>query len=374
MINAQQSLVLHTTIGEKMSKRKKRYKRRRMIILAIAMLLVVLFIVKFKAGSQKQKNNGPNEPGGNEMASNEKEDSKSNDGNNEIVELVVSPNVYNAFSGEVIGADKFKLNAKLKTGETKEIKDGITFTADSSILKIESASAKVVDDAVTADSGILQVNYGNASAEVKIKVFNNLEDTIDEKSIVKNPSAYDSVINKKRNLPSDYVPEDLVPLDDIPKSLQNPEVNQLRKTAYDALKEMFLKAREEKSYELYARSGYRSYKTQIDLYNSYVSNHGQAAADKFSAKPGQSEHQSGLSMDITCASMNFQLDDTFFDKEEGKWVAENAHRFGFIIRYPKGKEDVTGYQYEPWHLRYVGKVLAEEIYKSKLTLEEYFEQ
>jgi D-alanyl-D-alanine carboxypeptidase len=156
--------------------------------------------------------------------------------------------------------------------------------------------------------------------------------------------------------------------------LQNPEINQLRKAAYDALKELFNKAKEEKFFTLYARSGYRSYRTQTDLYNSYVSNHGQSEADTFSAKPGQSEHQSGLAIDITCEAMNFQLDDTFFDTEEGKWVAENAHRFGFIIRYPKGKESITGYQYEPWHLRYVGKTLAEEIYESQLTMEEYFEQ
>nr|WP_209510524.1 M15 family metallopeptidase [Sedimentibacter acidaminivorans] len=182
------------------------------------------------------------------------------------------------------------------------------------------------------------------------------------------------VVNKSRNIPSSYIPDDLVPLDDIPKSLQNPEVNQLRKVAYDALKELFAAAKEEQSFDLYARSGYRSYNTQVSLYSSYVSNHGQEAADKFSARPGQSEHQTGLAMDITCPTMNYQLDTTFGDKEEGKWIAENAHKFGFIVRYPKGKEEITGYQYEPWHLRYVGPSLAEEIYKSQLTLEEYFEQ
>ena len=191
--------------------------------------------------------------------------------------------------------------------------------------------------------------------------------------IIESPEVYDVLVNKKRTLPKTYIPEDLVKVTEVPTVLDNPEINQLREVAYNALKELFEAAKEEQSYQLYARSGYRSYGTQASLYNSYVANRGQAAADKFSAKPGQSEHQTGLSMDITCEAMNFQLDDTFGETDEGKWVAENAHRFGFIIRYPKGKEDITGYMYEPWHIRYLGNELAKEVYESGLTLEEYFE-
>ena len=191
--------------------------------------------------------------------------------------------------------------------------------------------------------------------------------------LIENPDSLDVIVNKKRNLPENYVPEDLTALTDIPTVLSNPEVNQLRKAAYEALKELFDAAKEE-GYELHARSGYRSYYTQASLYTSYVENYGKAAADKYSAKPGQSEHQTGLSMDITCEAINYKLDTTFGEKEEGKWVAENAHRYGFIIRYPKGKEDITGYAYEPWHIRYLGVELAEKIYESGLTLEEYFQQ
>jgi D-alanyl-D-alanine carboxypeptidase len=191
--------------------------------------------------------------------------------------------------------------------------------------------------------------------------------------LIENPDSLDVIVNKKRNLPENYVPEDLTALTDIPTVLSNPEVNQLRKAAYEALKELFDAAKEE-GYELHARSGYRSYYTQVSLYTSYVENYGKAAADKYSAKPGQSEHQTGLSMDITCEAINYKLDTTFGETEEGKWVAENAHRYGFIIRYPKGKEDITGYAYEPWHIRYLGVELAEKIYESGLTLEEYFQQ
>ncbi|MGB4440146.1 MAG: M15 family metallopeptidase [Sedimentibacter sp.] len=194
------------------------------------------------------------------------------------------------------------------------------------------------------------------------------------KNIVANPEAYDALVNKKNNLDDTYVPDDLVSLDDVPTVLKNPEVNQLREDAYIALKELFAAAKDEAEYELYARSGYRSYYTQDALYKSYVSNNGQAAADKYSAKPGQSEHQTGLAMDITCEALNYLLDDTFGDTEEGKWVSENAHRFGFIVRYPKRKEDITGYLFEPWHIRYLGIELATKVYESGLTLEEYLEQ
>lgn len=191
--------------------------------------------------------------------------------------------------------------------------------------------------------------------------------------MVEKPDAIDVLVNRKNNLSETYVPEDLVKLTDVPTVLANPEVNQLRKPAYEALKDLFAAAKEE-DYDLYARSGYRSYNTQVSLYSSYATSHGQEAADKFSAKAGQSEHQTGLSMDITCEAMSFLLDDTFGETEEGKWVSENAHKYGFIIRYPKGKEDITGYMYEPWHIRFLGVEMATDVYESGLTLEEYFEK
>lgn len=199
------------------------------------------------------------------------------------------------------------------------------------------------------------------------------QDPLTENGTVQNPDKIDVLVNRKSNLPSTYVPEDLVTLSEVPTVLQNPEVNQMRKAAYEALKELFEAAMEEEGFELYARSGYRSYNTQTALYSSYVESNGQEAADKYSAKPGQSEHQTGLAIDITCGALNYTLDTTFADTDEGKWVAENAHRFGYIIRYPKDMEDITGYLYEPWHIRYLGVELATKVYESGLTLEEYFE-
>ena len=112
-------------------------------------------------------------------------------------------------------------------------------------------------------------------------------------------------------------------------------------------------------------SSYRSYETQQILYERYCNRDGQAAADRYSARPGHSEHQTGLAFDINNASSSFD------DTPEAQWLAENCWRYGFIIRYPEGKEDVTGYQYESWHIRYLGEEKARAVYESGLTLEEY---
>src|SRR5690625_565453 len=154
------------------------------------------------------------------------------------------------------------------------------------------------------------------------------------------------LVNKHFSLDENYAPDDLVPVE-VPTVLENPEVNQLRKEAAHALKEMFTAAKESGVY-LYARSGYRSYQTQVQLFNSYVEQHGVEAANRFSARPGYSEHQTGLVMDVTSESVNFQLEEAFGETKEGKWLSEHAHEYGFIIRYPQGMEDITGYVYEPW--------------------------
>ena len=112
-------------------------------------------------------------------------------------------------------------------------------------------------------------------------------------------------------------------------------------------------------------SGFRSYSYQQQIYNNYVSIYGQAIADTFSARAGHSEHQTGMAIDVNCA------DDSFEGTPEAIWLAENSWKYGFIIRYPKGKQNITGYKYEPWHVRYIGKDMAKKIYCSGLTLEEY---
>lgn len=116
---------------------------------------------------------------------------------------------------------------------------------------------------------------------------------------------------------------------------------------------------------IYISSGYRSYATQSSIYQDNVTRYGEAMADSFSARPGYSEHQTGLAIDVNT------IDDSFAGTPEARWLADHAHEYGFIIRYPEGKENITGYQYKPWHIRYLGIDTATAVSNSGLTLEEY---
>lgn len=127
-------------------------------------------------------------------------------------------------------------------------------------------------------------------------------------------------------------------------------------------------------YDLVAFSTYRSYDYQTQLYDRYVTNDGQEAADRYSARPGYSEHQTGLAFDIgeKLFEQHFARE-SFGETAAGRWVAANAYKYGFIMRYPKGSEKITGYMYEPWHFRYIGVELAGKVYQSNETLEEFFD-
>ena len=119
---------------------------------------------------------------------------------------------------------------------------------------------------------------------------------------------------------------------------------------------------------IYLSSGFRSYNTQKKLYNNYVKRDGKEKADTYSARPGHSEHQSGLAFDVN------QINDTFNNSPEAKWLSDNCYKYGFILRYPSGKTNETGYKYESWHFRYVGEELATKLYNNGnwITLEDYY--
>ena len=130
-------------------------------------------------------------------------------------------------------------------------------------------------------------------------------------------------------------------------------------------------------YNMWIQSGYRGYYYQRDLYNQYVNKKGQAAADKSSARPGSSEHQTGLAFDICVKDSSGSypcITSSFNDTAPAKWLAANAYKYGYILRYPAGKTDETGYIHESWHFRYVGKELASKLYNDGdwITMEDYF--
>lgn len=179
------------------------------------------------------------------------------------------------------------------------------------------------------------------------------------------------VVNKDRALPSSYVPPNLV----VPKiPLQDAAATQnmhVRADTAAALEELVVGAKGQ-GIDLMLVSGYRSYDYQVGVYSTYVQRVGVQSADTFSARPGHSEHQTGLAADLGAASGKCALDQCFGDLPEGKWLAQNAYRYGFIIRYQKTTQNLTGYEYEPWHVRYVGQALAAQLQASGQTLEQFF--
>ncbi|WLD91742.1 D-alanyl-D-alanine carboxypeptidase family protein [Alkalihalobacillus sp. AL-G] len=189
--------------------------------------------------------------------------------------------------------------------------------------------------------------------------------------IVDNPDSILVLVNKKYHLPESYTPNDLVEAPvQFPFEQDLPKRN-LRAEAAAALDQLFSDANSH-GLNLYAQSGYRSYDRQEAIFAYNVDRYGsKEKANQVSAEPGESEHQTGLAIDVTSPAIDYHLVQSFDQTEEGQWVLNHAHDYGFIIRYPKGKSSITGYNYEPWHLRYVGKKAANYIHSKQITLEEY---
>jgi D-alanyl-D-alanine carboxypeptidase len=182
------------------------------------------------------------------------------------------------------------------------------------------------------------------------------------------------VVNKKRPLePKTYTPNDLVVPDIQLRDNITDDEKQVRSETAKALESMAADAKKD-DLTLTLESGYRSYQLQVDTYNYYVKTQSKSTADTQSARPGYSEHQTGLAVDLGgTTDPDCNVKSCFADEPEAKWLAANAYRFGFIIRYPEDKTTVTGYEYEPWHVRYVGADLAAKMHSSHIeTLEEYF--
>lgn len=170
------------------------------------------------------------------------------------------------------------------------------------------------------------------------------------------------LVNRDHMISEYYVPE--VRKTDVYGMSQS-----MRNDAATALEEMFAAAKEE-GVGLSSVSGYRSFAKQGTIYSRKVKTNGQESADKLSAVPGASEHQLGLAMDVAERNSS-KLNGNFAKTKAGQWVAANAYKYGFIVRYPEGKEDITGYSYEPWHVRYVGRAFAKEVYDSGEPLDTY---
>lgn len=186
---------------------------------------------------------------------------------------------------------------------------------------------------------------------------------------IDDPASLWVVVNKLRPLnPADYTAPDLV-------AVPVPYVYapQLRAEASAQIVAMFAQFQAETGLQMQSQSAFRSYGTQIGVYNNWVAKLGQAGADLTSARPGHSEHQTGLAMDISAVPASCALQACFADTAQGQWLAARAYEWGFVLRYPRDKTPVTGYEFEPWHYRYVGAALATEMHNTGIvTLEEFF--
>ena len=214
-------------------------------------------------------------------------------------------------------------------------------------------------DAKTPEEAIMEVSYRNVNSSKQL----------DREYVIVDPEQSKSVLVKEDyNLKQDYEPKDLVE-PDVLYAYGTPAPS-LRKEAAKAYEKM-VAAAEKKDLQLVVTSSYRSYADQDALYDAYVKEYGYAYIKKYCLPAGCSEHQLGTSLDLTSYSVLIGEHYSFGDTDEFKWLKKNAHKYGFILRYPESKENITGVECEPWHIRYVGKEIAEEMYEDNLTLEEY---
>ncbi|ETT59427.1 MULTISPECIES: M15 family metallopeptidase [Paenibacillus] len=186
------------------------------------------------------------------------------------------------------------------------------------------------------------------------------------------PDSITVMVNKQYGLPDNYKPTDLVYPDVRFTFKEKIEKRMMRSEAAKALEKMFAGAEEDGIY-LAGVSAYRSQATQTTLYNRYVERDGEEKARTYSAVPGYSEHQTGLAIDVSGSDGKCAAESCFGGTKEAEWLAKHVGEYGFIIRYPEGKQDITGYKYEPWHIRYVGKDIAAYINEKDITLEEYYD-
>ncbi len=206
-----------------------------------------------------------------------------------------------------------------------------------------------------------EVNYEDVITKVNTKTNYKYYTHTEETNM---DLGYGILVNKYYSLPNQYAPDDIV---DIPTTYSFAG-NQIREEVFNAFKEMADAAKEE-GITLIVNSGYRTYEYQKNLYDQYARENGEDFADDYAARPDFSEHQSGLALDIVSYGLNM---DNFAESDTYKWLTENCTDYGFILRYPEGKEEITGYAFEGWHYRYVGKDLAKKVEKSGLTFDEYY--
>ena len=306
-------------------KRKRKLKIKNFIIFII-IILVMLFSL-YKTGKFIVKKLFFKDENITEKQDSKKEEKKKTDVKEEKIDLL-----------------------KEKYEKLENINEKIDFFIDNNIDRYISYKEKNKD--LSLEQVVINVNIG-----LDNDYYTNVKPAI-------NLNSYNILVNKYNSLGKDYIPNDLKPID------TKYAIKGMKMVSYakDAFEEMSKAALKDKMHIL-AMSTYRSYEYQEDLYNKYTKKDGIEAANTYSAKAGFSEHQTGLAVDVYNGSTSY----TSFEKtKEFNWMQDNSYKYGFIMRYPKDKEKETGYKYEAWHYRYVGKEIAKYIHDNKITYEEYY--
>ena len=258
-------------------------------------------------------------------------------------------------------------NSKADTNVEKIIEAGFNEEQAKELISLSNYWPDRLDRYVSYYNGDMKQSVMDVNCDMDLEPYQ-------QTTIVKDDDDPAYLVNKFYALEDGYVPDDLVDLDTFAcvqgqdYSCQDVDQIQLRKEAKDAYIE-WCKAAQKENLEIRAISGYRTYEYQKGLWDYNASVNGEEYADAYYARPGQSEHNTGLAVDITFNGYNFNEIENYDGYE---WILENAHKYGFILRYPEDKTDVTQYGYESWHFRYVGKEVAKKIYKNNWTLEEYY--
>lgn len=354
-----------------MAKRKKKYKIRRknitkLIVILIAIVLLIYFGFIKDYEKEKLLKIGYQETDIVELR--EKLSSK------EIKKIIEYEHL--SFLSELIKSPNFKLE-KLTTyidyaltiKEDYLVEDVISIVNQNITMSYSSKLAKIINEEYFVLSRLdrYMAYEGEDTKEIVTYINANLD-----YEFYKEPKKTDTskgnllLVNKYYALEEDYFYGELVEME---SEYDNKSGSKLNKDAYEAFKILVDKA-ESEGYHIRNNSAYRSYETQLGLYNSYKNQNGLEWADKWSARAGHSEHQTGLALDV--GVKNEYVLGKFESSKEFTWMKENAHLYGFILRYPEGKEHITGYGYEPWHYRYVGESVATYIYEHDITFEEYY--
>ncbi len=234
---------------------------------------------------------------------------------------------------------------------------------------VDEASEEIIEqieDADVRDEGDLETEAGQAEEEINSSDLP--EPTEVTLKVVSDGNYPLALVTKVTTLKSSYAPTDLVR---IPEYMYPARELWLREEALRKLEQLWQAASDE-GVTLTIISAYRSYDYQKTLFQNYANSYGEEAANRFSARPGQSEHQLGTTVDFGGTTVDLKA--AYADTEQGRWLAENAYKFGFAMSYPEGKEEITGYIFEPWHHRYIGLEAAAEWYLSGLSLKEFLEQ